>query len=118
MRTICFLIRTAIDSCEALYISNGGEYDSDEINRYLGFYEDIGFFVNKKKFLDVDLIAHLFGAHLVEAHEYPEIKKYISGIRKNSYQPDAFVEFDDLYKKIAELDQFNSLAESQKGICG
>ena len=110
-------IRSAIDSCEILYISNGGTFSHDEINQYLGFYEDIGFFSNQKKFLDLDVVAHMFGAHLVEAHEYPELKIYIKGIRKNSSQPSAYKEFDELHEKIKELPEFSVLVDSLKDAC-
>lgn len=109
-------IRSAIDRCETLYLGNGGPYSHDEINRYLGFFEDIGFYAIKKNFIDIDLIGHTFGAHLVEAHEYPELKKYITDLR--SHQPLAFTEYEAVFKRIvASQSAYAMLAKSMETAC-
>ena len=70
-------MRNSIESCDKLYTSWGGKYDHDQINRYLGFFEDVGFY-QQNELLNVDIIGHLFGAYIIEAYEYPEIKKYMN----------------------------------------
>jgi hypothetical protein len=36
-------IRSSIESCQQLYKSWGGQFTHDEINRYLGFFDDLDF---------------------------------------------------------------------------
>lgn len=109
-------IRSSIDSCEPIYIGYGGKYTHDQINRYFGFFEDLGFYSNKKKFLDLDVIGHLFGAHLVEAYSYPESRKYISQVQ--SHQPLAFVEFDLLFSRITKnINELGELAKNMENAC-
>lgn len=93
-------IRSSIDQCEPIYFGFGGRYTHDQINRYLGFYEDLGFYSNQKGFIDIDVVSHAFGAHLVEAYSYPEMRKYVTMIQ--SHQPEAFTEFDTLYERLLE----------------
>src|SRR5262245_28113055 len=38
-------IRRSIESCEKLYWN--GKFTNDEINRYLGFFDDLGFYYKK-----------------------------------------------------------------------
>ena len=44
--------------------------------------------------LSETLIGHFFGAFIIEAYEYPEIKSYIERTRTNIHQPEAFAEFE------------------------
>lgn len=110
-------IRTQIESCEKVYRSNGGLFGHDEINRYLGFFEDLGFFVLDRDFLDIEIVAHLFGAYIIEAYLSQELQTYISDTRKNSQQPSAFTHFSELSKKLSKLDQFTSLTATFADAC-
>ena len=75
-------LRTSIESCEKLYKSWGGKFSHDEINRYIGFFEDLGFYL-ENEILDIKLINHMFGAYIIEAYEYNEIRRYIEEFKKN-----------------------------------
>jgi len=109
-------IRSAIDSCDTLYIANGGPYSHDKINRYLGFFEDLGFYSNTKKFLDLDMVSHSVGAHLVEAYAYPELRIYVKDIQK--HQPLAFTEFDQLHDRlIRNYAEYGNLANNFTEAC-
>ena len=109
-------IRSSIDSCEPIYIGYGGKYTHDQINRYFGFFEDLGFYSNKKQFLDLDVIGHLFGAHLVEAYSYPESQEYIGQVQ--SHQPTAFIEFDLLFTRITNnIIEFRELGKNMENVC-
>jgi hypothetical protein len=68
-----------------------------EINEYLGFFSDLGLFRDKGLLSD-ELIGHFFGAFIVEAFEYPELKTYIARIRKNFEQFEAFEDFEKIAK--------------------
>jgi len=109
-------IRTSLDQCEELYFGYGGKYSHDQINLYLGFFEDLGFFVNRKEFVDLDVVIHLFGAHLVEAYSYPETRRYVMEIQK--HQPFAFTELDDLFSAIVTNSKdLKDLADNMETAC-
>ena len=52
------------------------------------------------------LIGHYFGAFIIEAYEYPEIKAYIERIRKNYQQPEAFEDFKRVAKAVESRSAF------------
>jgi len=92
-------IRNGIDSCLKIYKSNGGDFTYDQVNRYLGFFDDLGFFYQRGA-LDEDTIKQLFGAVIIEAYEYPELTSYIAALQKNESK--AFVNFQALGKALAK----------------
>jgi len=104
-------IRVSVDKCETLYKNWGGKYTYDQINQYLGFFDDIGFY-EKNKILDNKIIDQLFGAHILEAYEKAELRKYIDDLRRNNNQPQAFEEFDALAKKLEEIPERKELVEN------
>ena len=85
-------LANAIESCKTLYKGDGDSFGHLQINEYLGFFSDLGLFMQRGA-LSQELIGHFFGAFIVEAYKYPEIKLYIDRIRKNFHQPEAFAEF-------------------------
>ena len=109
-------IANAIEGCEKLYKGDGGKFSHLELNAYLGFFSDLGLFM-ERDLLTEELAGHFFGAYIVEAYEYPEIKSYIRRIRKNFSQPDAFEDFDKVARVIESNPQFAQLAEFAKGMC-
>lgn len=86
-------IASAIESCQKLYKNDGGTFGHVAINEYLGFFSDLGLFMQHGA-LSETLIGHFFGAFIIEAYEYPEIKSYIDRTRTNFHQPEAFAEFE------------------------
>ena len=109
-------MRNAIESCAPLYKSWGGTFDHDEINRYLGFFEDIGYYT-KEGILTRDIVGHLYGAYIIEAYEYPEIKRYIGLLRNNARQPTAFEQFEKLAKELEADARFAELASNAREMC-
>lgn len=109
-------LRMAIESCGRLYKSWGGKFTHDQINRYLGFFEDLGFY-NAAGMLDLDIINHLFGSYLIEAFEYNELRKYIENFQKNSRQSKAFVEFQTVAQKLEALPERKELIELARRGC-
>jgi hypothetical protein len=93
-------IRMAIERCKPLYTtSSNGPFDNDQINSYLGFFEDIGFYW-KRGVLNLEIIDHGFGAYIVEAYEYGELKRYIQDMHEVAKQPKAFENFEKLAQAI------------------
>ena len=109
-------LRNAIESCAPLYKSWGGRFDHDDINRYLGFFEDIGYYT-RSGFLSKDIVGHLYGAYIIEAYEYPEIKRYIELLRKNARQPTAFEQFEKLAIALEADARFVELAKGAREMC-
>lgn len=109
-------VRGAIESCAPLYTSWGGKFDHDDINRYLGFFEDIGYYYTSGS-LNLDIVGHLYGAYIIEAYEYPELKKYIALSRSKAGQPNAFVNFEKLAKDLEAEPDFAVLVQTARTAC-
>jgi hypothetical protein len=109
-------IRTSIESCKPLYKSWGGPFTHDEINQYLGFFTDLGFF-HRSGFLSADVIAHFFGAYMIEAFENPELQKYVSQTRTNFSQPEAFKDYYELVGTMRVRKEMAGLAASAQNMC-
>jgi hypothetical protein len=109
-------IANAIEGCQKLYKGDGGTFTHLAINEYLGFFDDLGLFLDRGA-LSETVIGHYFGAFIVEAYEYPEVKSYIERIRKNFQQPDAFQDFERVAKAIEADPRFKSLAQLAKTMC-
>ena len=92
-------IRMAIERCQPLYNKSGGSFSNDQINIYLGFFDDLGFYW-KKDFLGLDVINHLFGGYIIEAFEYPEIRQYMARLQTSMEDPKAFSEFKELAERL------------------
>lgn len=104
-------LSVSIDRHEKLYQSWGGKYSFDEINRYLGFFDDLGFY-HESGFLKLKMINQGFGYAIIEALEYPEIQRYINDIRENANEKRAFVSFEFLAKKLEDMPQNESFTRS------
>ena len=109
-------VANAIEGCEKLYKGDGGKFSHLQINEYLGFFADLGLFMERGA-LSPALIGHFFGAFIIEAYEYPEVKSYIARIRKNFEQPEAFEGFDRVAKAVESEPRFARLAEFAKTMC-
>ena len=109
-------IAGAIESCQKLYKNDGGSFSHVAINEYLGFFSDLGLFMQRGA-LSEELIGHFFGAYIVEAYEYPEIKLYIERTRKNFQQPEAFAEFEKVAQAVESDPRFKPLVTLAKTMC-
>lgn len=109
-------IANAIEGCQKLYKSDGGAFTHTQLNEYLGFFSDLGLFMQRGA-ISSALIGHYFGAFIIEAYEYPEIKAYIERIRKNYRQPEAFEDFERVAKAVEADPRFARLAEFAKTAC-
>ena len=109
-------VANAIEGCEKLYKGDGGKFSHLQINEYLGFFADLGLFMERGA-LSPALIGHFFGAFIIEAYEYPEVKSYIARIRKNFEQPEAFEGFDRVAIAVESEPRFARLAEFAKTMC-
>lgn len=109
-------VANAIEGCQKLYKGDGGKFTHLQINEYLGFFSDLGLFM-ERDLLSEELVGHFFGAFIIEAYEYPEIKNYIARIRKNFEQPDAFEDFEKVARTVESDPRFARLAEFAKTMC-
>lgn len=110
-------IDAAIDRCEPLYKSWGGEFDYLQLNDYLGFLEDLGYY-EKQGLLELDRIGQFFGYNILEAYEKRELKDYIYQVRESNKQPRAFEDFEALARKLEELpDNSNYVAAIKHNRC-
>jgi hypothetical protein len=109
-------IRMAIERCEPLYTSWGGQFNNDQINRYVGFFEDLGFYY-RQGVLSLEIVDYAFGSYLIEAHENPEVQRYIKGLREKAGQHDAFVEFERLVMRVEESPRRRNEIEAARRLC-
>lgn len=109
-------IAGAIESCQKLYKNEGGSFSHMQINDYFGFFTDLGLFMERGA-LSQELIGHFFGAFIIEAYEYPEVRSYIERTRKNFHQPEAFAGFDAVAEALAKDPRFASLVSFAKTMC-
>ena len=111
-------VRMAIEQCEPLYkgYSANGHFNNDEINRYLGFFEDLGFYYSEGA-LDLRFIAQDFGAYIIEAYEYNELRKYMKELQENSKQKDAFIHFQGLARDLEKRSEWQELVALSRQAC-
>ena len=109
-------IRMSIERCEKLYNKWEGKYDNDQINRYLNFFDALGYY-ERQGILDYKVIDHMFGAYIIEAYEYNEIRRYIEGTQTKGKQKEAASDFQNLAKKIESLPERNELIELARRGC-
>lgn len=93
-------IHATIAACKPLYDGNGGKFTWQQINRFLGFFEDVGFYYRRGA-LDYASVDHLFGGIILETYVYAEIQDYIANVRENSAEPSAFTEFMAIGERLA-----------------
>lgn len=111
-------VRMAIERCQPLYrgYDKAGGFDNDEINRYLGFFDDLGFYYLEGA-LDLRFIAQEFGAYIIEAYEYPELRKYVHEIQTRAHQPEALKNFQEVAKLIEMQPSWRDQIEFTKRAC-
>lgn len=111
-------IRTAVESCNPLYLGfkKGGKFNNDEINRYLGFFDDVGFYY-RQGVLDLDIIDQQFGAYIIEASEYAELRRYVKELQENAKQKTAFVHFQFLAEALERIPERKELTEQSRQGC-
>ena len=78
-------IRMEIEACEHLYKSWGGNFDHDQLNKYLSFFADLGYFY-QEELLELKLINHFFGDFVIEAYEHPEVRRYVDAIQQSTVE--------------------------------
>jgi hypothetical protein len=109
-------VRTSIEACADLYKEWGGRFDHDEINQYLGFFENLGYFY-KQGLLPLELIDHFFGAHIVEASVNPQVRDYIDSFHTRAQQS-AFADFINLANNLKEeIPERKALADETSRGC-
>lgn len=96
-----------VDKCAVIYDRLGGKFTFDEINKYLGFFEDLGFHW-KEQLLSQNDAEQYFGYRLVETWEYPEVQWYVQKLRID--EPTAFSEFEALVKALEQTLEFGEFA--------
>jgi len=109
-------IRMAIEECHKLYKNYDGKFDNDQINRYLDFFDSLGFYY-KKGVIDLDIIDEFFGAYIIEAYEYNELKRYVGELQEHAKQKFAFVEFQSLAQDLEKIPDRQELIEISKRGC-
>lgn len=108
--------RTAIDNCEPLYVRWGGKFNNNQVNLYLDFFEDLGFYL-RKNVLTLETIAHNFGSFIIEAFEYKEVQRYITELRKDMKQEEAFKDFEYLARRLESDPKRHEEVELARSSC-
>lgn len=91
----------AIEHKKPLLYTNGGKFNTDQLDDYLGDLHDVGHATNKG-LLNTDDICSNFSDIAEETWKNSEIQEYLSTIRKEN--PTYFTSFDDLYNFVENCD--------------
>jgi len=59
----------------------------------------------------------MFGAYIIEAYEYNEIRKYIEDFQKNTKQKSAFKDFENLSKNLEQIPERKDEVEIARRGC-
>lgn len=109
-------IRMSTESCQKLYRSWGGKFNYEQINRYLGFFDGLGFY-HREGILDLRIIDQMFGAYIIEAYEYNELRKYVELLQTNTKQKEALADFQALARKLEEIPERKEMIEVARRAC-
>ncbi len=90
-------IYIAIEHNKPLFNTNGGKFNSDQTDDYLGYLHDVGQALNRG-LLDNDNVCSSFSDMTEKTWDNKEIQTYLSAIRKQD--PTYFLGFDDLHSFI------------------
>jgi hypothetical protein len=94
-------MQMSVERCEKMYTGWGGAYDNGQINRYLGFFDNLGFYW-EYGILDYPLIDRMFGPYIIEAYEDDELRKYVDDAQRKTGQVRAFIDYQALARKLEE----------------
>lgn len=117
-------IQTAIVSCATLYSPNlahscatppTGKFSYYEINRYLGFFEDVGFYESQSA-ITMAMVDQDFGKVIIEAYEYPELRAYVNCLQLR--EPGDFNNFQKVAKELEDLPKNQEFTNSVRNSCG
>lgn len=114
-----YKIRTAIEQCKKLYVGydkEKGLFSNDDLNIYIGFFDDVGFYYHKGV-IDLDTVNQFFGAYIIEAYEYNEVRRYVSDLQEKAKQKYAFVEFQSLAQELEKISTQKDLTEQSRRAC-
>jgi hypothetical protein len=89
-------IARAIENNQKILKANGGSFNEDELDDYLGVYEDLDEAL-KHDLISAELVYNDFWDDLVAAYQDKEVQSYIARIQKDD--PDCFIGFQELGKK-------------------
>ncbi len=82
------------------------DYNSEDINLYLGFLDDIGFYYNKK-LISRKVAEHLFGSVIVLSYNNNQIKEYLKKSKKQFSK--SLVSYERIAKDLQHVDGFSEL---------
>jgi hypothetical protein len=74
----------------------------DEIDDYLGFFEEIGLYFHRN-LVDVELVDEILGDSIIDAWEDEHIRKAIGAVRGAADDPTYFFYFERLAKHLIEM---------------
>lgn len=98
-------IEKSIVNEEILYgehSGKNGKYNWQEINLYLGFFEEIGFFYRIDAF-DISVVDFYFGGRIIKAYLDDDVRAYVIEARRNGRQPAALEEFQRVAERLSDL---------------
>ena len=92
----------ALENNKPIFIENGGEFTTADIDNYLGNYEllnntyQVGLISN-------DMLYNGFSYDIVKTYQNTEIKNYLAEIRKNENDEFLFAGFEQLAKNLENI---------------
>lgn len=89
-----------LESIKNKHANQDAPWTSEEINYYLGFFEEVGLYASKD-LVDVGMIDEILGDYILECYDNNEIMKHVSGVQIEERQEEYFEHFETLAKELA-----------------
>jgi hypothetical protein len=93
-------IAKAINDCKVIYKGDGGAFTYQDINEFLGFFDELGLY-HRRKALDYEIVDNFFGGMILEAFIYKEFEDYIGDLSIHSEEDHALENVLTLGSKLA-----------------
>ncbi len=88
-------------------LSSDGEFTEYQLDDYLGYFELMSMFKEKKVVDEYDLYT-MFGHYILKAWKHDEIKAYVENLRNDNKDNSYYCGFEDLVKMVVKEDKLNN----------
>lgn len=111
-------LRDALPTCAKLskQTDKDAPFEADDIGRYLGFLDDLGFF-QQDGALDLAFVDHFFGEPVIEAYENKAIRQHLATLKASLGGKEPFQHFQGLALALEQIPARKGFVEAARGRC-
>jgi hypothetical protein len=103
--------RVLIKDCKKLYDEH---ISSDDISRYYGFFDDVGFYY-RKGVIDLDFINQFFAVYIIQAYDYGVLNNLFS--KNSGEQHPIYAEFQNFANELKKNKKYINSSEEFRKLC-